>query len=121
MGWPIAPEFACIPFKVTLGTYVEVIEKRGGHDHHLRRGWALPGGLIRDGAGKNPEECPWVTTSRMIRNTIPAAGYLGFHHETAAEYHSNQAVLLGRAFLYREIKRAWAKLVALDAAEIRVQ
>ncbi|WP_337999118.1 acyl-CoA dehydratase activase-related protein [Desulfofalx alkaliphila] len=111
LGVKYAPEFACLPYKILLGTYLETIEKgmdtivtsggygpcRAGHYAHLHQciiqDLGHPVDLI---CFESPKEHPL----NFIRNVRKL----------------NQARLSYLA-IYKAIKRGWHKLKALDKME----
>lgn len=114
LGAKYAPEFACIPFKIVLGTYLEGLARgaemiiSGGGYGPCRAGWygELHGRILRD-LGFNPE---------MLFLWPPLKKPFDFLRKLGR--------LKGRRswlYLVQTVRKAWFKLTALDELEIAAQ
>lgn len=111
LGTRYAPEFACVPYKIVLGTYLEVLEK--GTDTLVTSGGCGP---CRAGLYGNLHEVILKDLGydfEMIIFELPRFGWKRFFH--------NIRVLNGKRLslprLLPVIRTCWTKLVALDALE----
>ncbi len=109
-----APEFACIPFKIVLGTYLEGLER--GAD------------TLVSGGGYGP--CRAGIYGEMHRRILNDLGYnpefIFFWPplKKPIDFLQKLSRLKGRSswfHLARVIRKAWAKLEALDELEMLVQ
>lgn len=114
LGAKYAPEFACIPFKIVLGTYLEGLARganaliSGGGYGPCRAGLygELHGRILQD-LGYNPE---------IIFLWPPLKKPLDFLRKIGR--------LKGRrswTYLAKSVRKAWAKLAALDELELLIQ
>ncbi|MCR4400660.1 MAG: CoA protein activase [Syntrophomonadaceae bacterium] len=114
LGVRYAPEFACMPFKVVMGTYLEVAEQgaelliTSGGVGPCRAGyyWVLHQQIL--------EEQGYPT--RIVAFDPPDCGWRDFWHKLAFVYRSG-GVSLRRCLWALQV--AWAKLKALDDLEAR--
>ncbi|MEW5784413.1 MAG: CoA protein activase [Bacillota bacterium] len=114
LGAKYAPEFACIPFKIVLGTYLESISRgadlfvSGGGYGPCRAGLygELHGRILKD-LGYNPGFIfffpPLKKPFDFLRKLSRLKGRFSWVH------------------LARTISKAWAKLTALDELELMAQ
>jgi predicted nucleotide-binding protein (sugar kinase/HSP70/actin superfamily) len=114
LGAKYAPEFACIPFKIVLGTYLESLARgadcfvSGGGYGPCRAGLygELHGRILRD-LGYNPELIFFFPPLKRPFDFIWKLNRLKGRHSWA--------------YLTRTIRKAYAKLGALDELEILSQ
>ncbi len=112
LGVRHSPEFACIPFKIVLGTYIESLE-RGAR-------------LLVSGGGRGP--CRAGYYGEMHRRILLD---LGYEHEmlffwpplrSPLDFYRKLRTFKGAASwprVYRALRLTWEKLMALDDLEIR--
>lgn len=113
LGVRYSPEFACIPFKVLMGTYLQVAEQ--GADVIITSG----------GCGPCRAGYYWVMHQRLLQENgystrvigfeEPQHGYLDFFHKL------NFVRKMGGASIssfWRALKTGWQKVIALDDLEI---
>jgi len=110
LGTEYAPEFACLPLKILLGTYLEVLEQ--GADTIVTTGGVGPcrAGLYAELQKKILEDLGYEF--KMVVLEPPRWGYLDFLRKLR--------FLKGdRSWseLWRVIKKAWSKVKALDDTE----
>lgn len=113
LGTTYSPEFACIPFKILMGTYLEAIEKgaeiiiaSGGHGP-CRAGYygILHQKIIRD-LGHPTQIVVFDSFSRTFRNFFSKIQWI--LHEGKTSWWQ----------FYKAFRLCWTKLVALDDIEI---
>jgi len=114
LGAKYAPEFACIPFKIVLGTYLECLER--GAD------------TLASGGGYGP--CRAGLYGELHRRILEDLGYefdfIFFWPPLKKPLHFYRQLnkLRGRyswAYLWRSIKKAYGKLSVLDELEMLAQ
>jgi len=114
LGAKYAPEFACIPFKIVLGTYLENLGK--GAD------------TLASGGGYGP--CRAGLYGELHRRILKDLGYefdfIFFWPPLKKPLHFYKQLhkLKGRhswAYLWRTIKKAYSKLAVLDELEMMAQ
>ena len=114
LGAKYAPEFACIPFKIVLGTYLENLGK--GAD------------TLASGGGYGP--CRAGLYGELHKRILKDLGYefdfIFFWPPLKKPLHFYKQLdkLKGRhswAYLWRIIKKAYSKLVVLDELEMMAQ
>lgn len=112
-GVQYSPEFACIPFKVLMGTYVEVLEKgaemiisSGGHGPCRAGLYGLIHEKVLKDAGYNFE---------MIIFDAPLRNLKDFIAKVSRIIKPNK---IGWYKFIQELKISWAKLRALDQLEL---
>ena len=114
LGAKYAPEFACIPFKIVLGTYLECL-KRGAD-------------TLASGGGYGP--CRAGLYGELHKRILKDLGYqfdfIFFWPPLKKPLHFYKQLhkLKGRhswAYLWRTIKKAYSKLAVLDELEMMAQ
>lgn len=113
LGVRYAPEFACLPLKILLGTYIEALEK--GADTIVATGGVGP---CRAGQYAQIHELVLRDigySPRMLVFEPPRLDWLGFFRTVSA---LNVARLSPLA-IYRVAMYLWEKVKALDALEVR--
>ncbi len=114
LGAKYAPEFACIPFKIVLGTYLECL-KRGAD-------------TLASGGGYGP--CRAGLYGELHKRILEDLGYqsaiIFFWPPLKKPLHFYKQLkkLKGShswAYLWRTIKKAYSKLAALDELEMMAQ
>ncbi len=112
LGTRYSPEFACIPFKIVLGTYIEVLE-RGAE-------------LLVSGGGKGPCRAGYYgELHQRILNDIGYDCEMVFFWpplRTPADFLRKVRRFKGGASwtdLYRALRLTWEKLLVLDDLEMK--
>ncbi len=114
LGAKYAPEFACIPFKIVLGTYLECLER--GAD------------TLASGGGYGPCRAGLYGElhGRILRDLGYDLDFIFFWPplKKPAHFYRQLAKLKGPhswTFLWKTIKKAYAKLAVLDDLELMAQ
>lgn len=113
LGVRYSPEFACIPFKVLMGTYLQVVEK--GADMIITSG----------GCGPCRAGLYWVMHQKLLQEIGSQTKIIGFEEPQNGYFDFIRKLNLirkaGRVSIphfWRAIKTAWEKIKALDDCEI---
>lgn len=114
LGAKYAPEFACIPFKIVLGTYLECLER--GAD------------TLASGGGYGPCRAGLYGElhGRILRDLGYDLDFIFFWPplKKPAHFYRQLSRLKGShswAFLWKTIKKAYTKLAVLDDLELMAQ
>jgi len=111
LGTKYSPEFACLPYKIILGTYIECLERgadtlvtSGGHGPCRAGHYAQLHEKILKDLGYDFEMLIFDQPRRDLR---------GFFHNIRVLNTANLSLLA----MAREVRRVWEKLKALDSLE----